>query len=156
MTEVMTTVEAEEPVLWQAYVSWNQFAWLYLASLFTALRGALLWQAAMPGWQTWGIGAGALVVLAILLRYWVRYEATSQRLLIRNAITGREVQKTAWQQVGEITVQQGLIAWSLGIGTIVFRSTRGDDLIEFRGVRDPASTLRHIQTVRRQRIFPGS
>ena len=59
---MITIAEAEEPVLWQTYVSWNQFAWLYMVSLFAALRGALLWQAAIPGLEMWVIGAVALVV----------------------------------------------------------------------------------------------
>jgi hypothetical protein len=102
---MIPTAEAQEPVFGQAYVCWNQFAWLYLVSLFTALRGALLWQAAIPS---------------------------------------------------EVTIKQGLIARLLGIGIIVFKSTRGDEVMQFRGVRDPESTLQHIQTVRRRRIFPAS
>ena len=153
---MITTAEAKEPVLWQAYVSWNQFAWLYLVGLFTALRAALLWQAALPGWAAWGLGAGFLMALAAALRYWVRYEATSQHLLIKNAVTGREIQSVALEHVGEMTIQQGLVAWALGIGTIVFRSTGGEELIQFRGVSDPESTLLHLQTVRRRRIFPTS
>ena len=153
---MITTAEAKEPVLWQAYVSWNQFAWLYLVGLFTALRGALLWQAALPGWAGWGIGACFLMALAVALRYWVRYEATSQRLLIKNAITGREIESTALEQVGDIAIKQGLIARALGIGTIVFLSSNGEGLIEFRGVSDPEFTLQQIRTVRRRRIFPAS
>ncbi len=153
---MITTAEAKEPVLWQAYVSWNQFAWLYLVGLFTALRAALLWQAALPGWAAWGLGAGFLMALAAALRYWVRYEATSQRLLIKNAITGREIESTALEQVGDIAIEQGLIARALGIGTIVFLSSNGEGLIEFRGVSDPEATLQHLQTVRRRRIFPSS
>ncbi len=153
---MITTAEAEEPVLWQTYVSWNQFAWLYLVSLFTALRGALLWQAAIPGWGMWVIGAVALVIVTLALRYWVRYVATSQRLLIKNAFTGREIQAMAIENISEATINQGPIAWLLGIGTIVFKSTRGDEVMRFRGVRDPESTLQHIQTVRRKRIFPAS
>jgi hypothetical protein len=153
---MITTAEAEEPVLWQTYVSWNQFAWLYLVSLFTALRGALLWQASIPGWEMWVIGAVALVVVTLVLRYWVRYVATSQRLLIKNAFTGREIQAMAIENISEVTINQGLIAWLLGIGTIVFKSTRDDEAMQFRGVRDPESTLQQIQTVRRRRTFPAS
>jgi hypothetical protein len=153
---MIVTAEVKEPVLWQTYVSWNQFAWLYLVGLFTALRAALLWQAALPGWAGWGIGACALVLLAAVLRYWVRYEATGERLLIKNALTGREIDSTTLEQVGDITIKQGVIAWALGIGTIVFLSTSGEALIEFRGVSDPESTLQHIKTVRRRRIFPSS
>jgi hypothetical protein len=153
---MITTAEAEEPVLWQTYVSWNQFAWLYLVSLFTALRGALLWQASIPGWEMWVIGAVALVVVTLVLRYWVRYVATSQRLLIKNAFTGREIQAMAIENISEVTIKQGLIAWLLGIGTIVFESTRDDEVMQFRGVRDPESILQQIQTVRRRRTFPAS
>jgi hypothetical protein len=154
--EMIATAQAEEPVLWQTYVSWNQFAWLYLVSLFTALRGALLWQAAISGGEIWIIGAGALVLVALVLRYWVRYAATSTRLLIKNAFTGREFQTMALDDVAEVTVKQGLIAWLLGIGTIVFKSTRGDEVMQFRGVGDPELTLQQIQTVRRRRVFPTS
>jgi len=58
---MITMAQVEEPVLWQTHVSWNQFAWLYLVSLFTALRGALLWKATIPGWDMWVIGAVALL-----------------------------------------------------------------------------------------------
>jgi hypothetical protein len=153
---MITIAEVEEPVLWQTYVSWNQFAWLYMVSLFTALRGALLWQAAIPGWEMWVIGAVALVIVTLVLRYWVRYTVTSQRVLIKNAFTGREIQAMAIENISEATINQGLIAWLLGIGTIVFTSTRGDEVMRFRGVRDPESTLQQIQTVRRRRTFPAS
>ena len=153
---MITKAETKEPVLWQTYVSWNQFAWLYLVSLLTALRGALLWQAAIPGAELWVIGAIALAVVALALRYWVRYAATSQRVLIKNAFTGREIQAMAIENISATTIEQGLIARLLGIGTIVFTSTRGDEVMQFRGVRDPESTLQQIQTVRRRRIFPAS
>ena len=154
--EMITKAEVKEPVLWQTYVSWNQFAWLYVMSLIAALRGALLWQASLPGSALWVIGAVALVVMALALRYWVRYEATSQRVLIKNAFTGREIQTMAIENITETTIKQGLMARLLGIGTIVFTSTRSDEVMQFRGVRDPESTLQHIQTVRRKRIFPAS
>jgi len=153
---MITMAQAEEPVLWQTYVSWNQFAWLYMVSLFTALRGALLWQATIPGWDMWVIGAVALLVVALVLRYWVRYVATAQRVLIKNVFTGREVQGMAIEHISEATIKQGLIAWFLGIGTIVFKSTRGEEVMQFRGVSDPEATFQHIQTVRRRRIFPTS
>ena len=148
--------EAKEPVLWQAYVSWNQFAWLYAVSFIAVLRGALLWQAALPGSGLWMMGAVALMTVAVALRYWVRYVATTQRVLITNAFTGREIQAMAIENISETTIKQGLLARLLGIGTIAFTSAGGDEVMEFRGVRDPESTLQHIQTVRRKRIFPAS
>jgi hypothetical protein len=155
-TKMIESDEAKEPVLWQAYVSWNQFAWLYVVSLIAVLRGALLWQAAIPGSGPWMIGALALMTVALALRYWVRYVATAQRVLIKNAFTGREIQAMAIENISETTIKQGLLEQLLGIGTIVFTSTRSDEVMEFRGVRDPESTLQHIQTVRRKRIFPAS
>jgi len=148
--------EAKEPVLWQTYVSWNQFVWLYVVSLIAVLRGAVLWQAAIPGSGLWMIGAVAIVVVVLALRYWVRYVATSQRVLIENAFTGREIQAMAIESISATTIKQGPIAWLLGIGTIVFTSAQGDEVMQFRGVRDPESTLQYIQTVRRKRIFPAS
>jgi hypothetical protein len=153
---MITKAETEEPVLWQTYVSWNQFAWLYAVSFIAVLRGALLWQAAIPGSGLWMIGAVVLMVVAVALRYWVRYVATSQRILIKNAFTRREIQAMAIENISETTIKQGLLARLLGIGTIVFTSTRSDEVMEFRGVRDPESTLQHIQTVRQRRIFPAS
>src|SRR5215467_6480294 len=129
-TEMITKAEMKEPVLWQTYVSWNQFAWLYVMSLIAALRGALLWQAALPGSELWMIGAVALVVVALALRYWVRYEATSQRVLIKNAFTGREIQTMAIENITATTINQGLMARLLGIGTIVFTSTRSDEVMQ--------------------------
>jgi len=155
-TKMIESVETNEPVLWQTYVSWNQFAWLYLVSLIAALRGALLWQAAIPGSELWVIGAAVLVVVALALRFWVRYVATAQRVLIKNVFTGREIQAMAIENISATTIKQGQIAWLLGIGTIIFTSTHGDEVMQFRGVRDPESTLQHIQTVRRRRIFPAS
>jgi hypothetical protein len=77
-------------------------------------------------------------------------------LLIKNAFTGREIQAMAIENISEVTIKQGLIAWLLGIGTIVFESTRDDEVMQFRGVRDPESILQQIQTVRRRRTFPAS
>jgi len=155
-TKMIESDEAKEPVLWQAYVSWNQFIWLYVVSLIAVLRGALLWQAALPGSELWVIGAVALVVVAIALRYWVRYVATSQRVLTTNAFTGREIQAMSIEHISETAIKQGLIARLLGIGTIVFTSARSDEVMEFRGVRDPKTTLQHIQTLKRKQIFPTS
>lgn len=96
------------------------------------------------------------MAVALVLRFWVRYIATSERVLIKNAFTGREIQAMAIENITETTIKQGQIEGLLGIGTIVFTSTRSDEVMEFRGVRDPESTLQHIQTVRRRRILPTS
>ena len=77
-------------------------------------------------------------------------------MLIKNAFTGREIQTMAIEHISETIIKQGLMARLLGIGTIVFTSARSDEELQFRGVSDPESTLQHIQTVRRRRIFPTS
>jgi len=151
----MATVQAEQKDSWETLVSWNQFAWLYLVSLFAGLRGLLLWQAGLPGSEVWAMGALSLGAIAIGLRYWVRYSATSQRLVIKNVLTGREIQAIDWKHVSEMAVKRSVVDSILGIGTIVFKST-GDEWMQFRGVNNPETTLRHIQAIRRRRIFPES
>jgi hypothetical protein len=142
------TVQEREKILWQAYAAWNQFAWLYLVSLVTALRGAILKLFDVPGWEMWFIGAVALVVLAVVLRYWVRYAITSHRVVITNVFTGQEIQSMDLEDIGQITVQQGLIAWFLGIGTLVLRSARGEQVMRLRGLHDPEAVQDHLQAVR--------
>jgi len=81
-------------------------------------------------------------------RYWVRYAITSRRVVITNMFTGQEIQSMALEGIGEITVQQGLIARFLGIGTIVLRSARGDQASVLRGIQEPETTQSHLQAVR--------
>lgn len=145
---MVTATQQQEKILWQAYAAWNQFAWLYLVSLITALRGAVLKLFDVPGWEMWFIGAVALVVLAVVLRYWVRYAITSHRVVVRNVFTGQEIQSMDLEDIGEITVQQGMIASFLGIGTLVLRSARGDQVMRLRGIQDPEAAQHHLQTVR--------
>jgi len=143
-----TTLQRNEKILWQAYASWNQFAWLYLISLITALRGAILKLFSVPGWEAWFIGAVALVVCSIVLRYWVRYAITSRRVVITNVFTGQEIQAIALEDIGDISVQQGLIARFLGIGTLVLRSVRGDQVMLLRGIQEPETAQSQLQAVR--------
>jgi hypothetical protein len=145
---MIATGQRPEKILWQAFASWNQFAWLYLVSLITALRGTILRLFDVPGWEMWFIGAVALVVCAAMLRYWVRYAVTSRRVVVTNALTGQELQSMALEDIGEITVEQGLVASFLGIGTLTIRSATSDHVVRFRGLHDPESARRHLQTVR--------
>ncbi len=145
-----------EKVLWQAFASWNQFAWLYLVSVVAAFRGAVLRLFDLSGWEMWIIGAFALVALSALLRYWVRYTLTSHRLVVTNAFTGRELQAMALDEIEEARVEQGLVAWLLGIGTLVIRSSSGGQIIRLRGIHDPESALKHLETVRLREVYRGS
>lgn len=146
--EMAATVQEHEKILWEAYASWNQFAWLYLVSLITALRGTILKLFDVPGWEMWFIGAVALVICAVVLRYWVRYAITSHRVVVTNVFTGQEIQSMDLEDIGEFTVQQGLIASVLGIGTLVLHSAVGDQVMRLRGVHDPETAQKHLQAVR--------
>ena len=54
----------------------------------------------------------------------------------------------ALEDIGKITVQQGLIAWFLGIGTLVLHSAVGDQVMRLRGIQDPEAAQKHLQAVR--------
>ena len=151
--EVTGHTNANEKVLWQAYASWSQFAWLYLIGTVAAFRGLLLWRFDIPGWEFWLLGTGALLLCAALLRYWVQYAVTSHRVLVRNVFTGAMIETIELEQVQAVVVQQGLVAWWLGIGTLRIVSRDGDRVIRFRGIRDPESARNHIETVRLNLLF---
>ncbi len=86
-------------------------------------------------------------------RYWVRDAITSRRVVITNMFTGQEIQSIAREGIGEITVQQGLIARFLGIGTIVLPSAGGDQAMVLRGIQEPETARRHLQAVRLGGVF---
>jgi hypothetical protein len=155
-SETAMSSHDREKVLWQTYTSWNQFAWLYLVGLIAAFRGALLWSSDLSGWEMWIIGAVALIALSGFLRYWVRYTVTSHRVVVTNAFTGREIQAMALVEIGDATVEQELAASLLGIGTLVIRSSSGDQVIRLRGIHDPDSAVKHLETVRRREVYRGT
>lgn len=144
----------DNQMLWEAFPSWAQFSWLYLLSALTALRGALLFRFGMDGWQMWIVGAGLLIACAAILRRWAHYELTRDKLTIRNGYTRREIQSIPLHDLGDITVQQGIVAEFFGIGTLVIRSRSTDRLLFLRGVVEPetmklrvrASAWRSLQT----------
>jgi hypothetical protein len=153
---MMVSANDREKVLWQAFASWNQFAWLYLVSLVAAFRGTILRLFDVSGWEMWIFGAFALVALSALLRYWVRYTVTTRRLVVTNAFTGRELQAIALDDIAEERVEQGLVGWLLGIGTLVIRSSNDGQIIRLRGIHDPESALKHLETVRLREVYGGS
>ena len=144
----------DNQMLWEAFPSWAQFSWLYLLSALTALRGALLFRFGMDGWQMWIVGAGLLIACAAILRRWAHYEMTKDKLTIRNGYTRHEIQSIPLHDLGDITVQQGIVAEFFGIGTLVIRSRSTDRLLFLRGVVEPetmklrvrASAWRSLQT----------
>lgn len=128
---------AGETVRWSAYPSWKQFTWLYFLSLMSGLRGGLYLWFGVTGGEVWVAGAAILLVSAAILRHWAQYWLTSQRVIMRNGYTGREIQAMAISDIHEVTITQGPLAQFMGIGTLVLHSISGDRLLSLRGIGDP-------------------
>lgn len=140
--------EIEERVRWCAYPSWAHFVWLYAFSLMAGGRGLLMLRQGMSGWAIWLGGAMALLACAAMLRRWARYSVTSDRVIVRNGYTGREIQALPVDDLSEITVMQGPLARWFDIGTVVLRSVDGDRTICLRGVREPDVIKARLEALR--------
>jgi hypothetical protein len=126
-----------ERILWEGYPSWGQFSWLYFFSLWTGLRGLIFVRADLPGWKLWIVGAGMLLGLVVILRYWAKYLLTSKRVLLRNGYSGKEMASADFEMINRIEVLQGPVARFWGIGTLVIQCRNSDRSLRFRGVKDP-------------------
>lgn len=126
-----------ERILWQAYPAWGQFSWLYFFSFWTALRGLVFVRADMPGWGIWIVGAGLLLGVAAILRYWAQYALTSQQVIIRNGYSGKIFQCASYDMIQAVEIMQGPLARFLGIGTVVIQCHDPIQTIQFCGVKDP-------------------
>ncbi len=126
-----------ERILWQAYPAWGQFIWLYFFSFLTALRGLVFVRADLPGWGIWIVGAGVLLAVAAILRYWAQYVLTSQQVIIRNGYSGKTFQCASYDMIQAVEIMQGPLARLLGIGTVVIHCHDPNQTIQFRGVKDP-------------------
>ena len=131
------TKPEEKQLVWEAFPSWAQFAWLYLLSAVSALRGGLFFKFGVEGWEMWMLGAGLLLVCAAILRHWAHYELLRDQITVRNGYTRREIQSIPLSDVGEVEVQQGRVADFFGIGTVVIHPRSHDRLLSLRGVNDP-------------------
>lgn len=138
----------EEPVRWCAYPSWAHFAWLYAFSLMASGRALLAWRQGTGGWSIWMGGAVALLLCVAVLRRWARYGFTSNRVIVSNGYTGRDIQTLSLEDLSEITVIQGPLARFLGIGTVVLRSVDRDHVIHLRGVREPEVIKTRLEALR--------
>lgn len=136
MSPVERTPEAPH-VVWESFPSWAQFSWLYLLSAVSSLRGALFFRFGLDGWEMWIAGAVILPACAAALRQWAHYELTRDRITARNGYTRREMQSIPLSEVERVTVQQGMIADFLGIGTVCVYVRGSDRVLSLRGVRDP-------------------
>jgi hypothetical protein len=126
-----------ERILWEGYPSWGQFSWLYFFSLWTGLRGLIFVRAQIPGWEIWVAGAGMLLGLVVVLRYWAKNILTSKRVLLRNGYSGKDMASVDFGMIKAIEVMQGPVARILGIGTLVVRCRDSNRSLRFRGIKDP-------------------
>jgi len=149
-------LEPEQRVVWEAYPSWAQFAWLYLLSAVSALRGALFFNFGVGGWEMWMFGSGILLACAAILRRWAHYELTRDVIMVRNGYTGREIQSIPLNDVGEVDVQQGVIADFFGIGRVVIHPRSHDRLLSLRGVKDPEEIKIRIKAMAWKRNRTGN
>lgn len=133
----MAEPDDTERILWEGYPSWGQFSWLYFFSLWTGLRGLIFVRADLPGWELWIVGAGMLLGLAVILRYWAKYLLTSKRVLLRNGYSGKEMASADFEMIKGIEVLQGPVARFWGIGTLLIQCRDSDRSLKFRGVKDP-------------------
>ena len=136
-----------ERILWEGYPSWGQFSWLYFFSLWTGMRGLIFVRAGLPGWEIWVAGAGMLLGLVVVLRYWAKYILTSKRVLLRNGYSGKDMASVDFGMIKAVEVMQGPVARILGIGTLVVRCQDSNRSVRFRGIKDPEVLERKLRAL---------
>jgi len=139
--------EQEQRIVWEAFPSWAHFTWLYLLSAVSALRGALFFKFGVGGWEMWMLGAGILLACAAVLRHWAHYDLTKDQITVRNYYTGREIHSIPMNDVGDVDVQQGIVAGFFGIGTMVVHPRSHDRLLSLRGVSNPEEVRIRIKAL---------
>ncbi len=147
MALIMEKREPSRMVVWEAFPSWAQFAWLYLMSGLSAIRAALLHRFGVGGWEMWMVGAGVLLACVVALRRWAHYELTRDQIVVRNGYTGRVIQSMLLSDIREVTIRQGFVARFFEIGTLVIHSRTPDRTISLRGVCDPEDVKMRIEAL---------
>ena len=141
-------MSTHDRIIWQGYPAWSKFAWLYLVSVAAGSRGLrILWQGA-TGWESWLAGALALLVCAACLRRWAQYLIISNRVVMRNGYTGRDIQTIRLDDIAEITLLQGPIARFFNIGTLVVHSKSDSSRLLLQGLRDPEIIKTRLEACR--------
>jgi membrane protein YdbS with pleckstrin-like domain len=84
----------------------------------------------------WMVGAGMLLGLVVVLRYWAKYFLTSKRVLLRNGYSGKDIASVDFEMIKAVEVMQGPVARFLGIGTVVVRCDDSGRSLRFRGIKD--------------------
>lgn len=84
------------------------------------------------------VGAGLLLGVAVILRYWAKYLITPSQVIIRNGYSGKTIRCANHDIIHSIEVMQGPFAKFFGIGTVVIQCHDSDHTLRFRGIKDPA------------------
>lgn len=141
-------MSTHDRIIWRAYPSWSQFAWLHLFSLTAGSRALrYVWQGE-NGWGIWLAGAVALLLCAAGLRRWAQYLLTSTRVVLRNGYTGTDIQTIALDDIAEVTLSQGPVARFLNIGTLAIHSKSGNRTLLWQGVNDPEIVKTRLRACR--------
>ena len=127
----------QERVIWKGFPSWRQFSWLYFFFILTAGRGLLFFRLGLPGWKTWVGGSLVLLLITAIIRHWVYYILTSTTVVISNGFTRREIESMKLKEVQHIEYLQGPVDKFLGIGTLLLQSSKDEQELRLRGVKDP-------------------
>ena len=137
-----------ERVIWETYPSWRQFGWLYLFALWTGMRGLLLIRLEVEGWELWMGGVVILLGLVVALRHWAKYIVTTQRVVLRNGYSGKDMDSIPLDTIKSVEIHRGPIAAFLGIGTVAVQEKETDRSLRFRGVSDPAVPVEKLNALR--------
>jgi uncharacterized membrane protein YdbT with pleckstrin-like domain len=85
----------------------------------------------------WIVGAGMLLGLVVVLRYWAKYLLTSKRVLLRNGYSGKDMASVDFGMIKAVEVTQRPVARILGIGTVVVQCQDSNRSLRFRGIKAP-------------------
>lgn len=92
-------------------------------------------------------GVAILLGLVIALRYWAKYIVTTQRVLLKNGYSGKELESMEIRTIKKVELDQGPVAGFLGIGTVVVKEQGTDRSLRFRGVANPDVPMTKLQAL---------
>jgi membrane protein YdbS with pleckstrin-like domain len=142
--------------------------WIFLfGPLFTSLGVwvvvivlIVVWRNA-PGWTSYPFLILALVPGLWLLGRFVRWRSytvalTSNRILVRQGILGRDTVQLRLQRITEVNIRQSLIERVLGTGSLVIDVQGEDDSLTLEYMRRPAVVQRVLNSQINEIVGAGS
>lgn len=138
----------QDRILWKAYPSWRHFTWLYLFSSLSAFRAGLYLFFEIPTWEIWIVGAIFLLSCVFVIRHWAHYFITPEKVQVKNGYTGRDIDAITLDKIKEVTITQGPLASFLNTGTLTIQALDPNQVIRFRGIKDPEVIKTRIDALR--------